>query len=144
MSEIVVKGRGIIKGRAEGEALVTKQAFMFPHGINPKTGDIVDVRHELYGENIAGKVFIFPFGKGSTTGSTWILEAIRNDKFPLAMVNKETEPIIATGVILGEMLYSRKVPVVDRPEKDVFGLVETGDWVIVDGTKGEIIIKKKK
>ena len=59
------------------------------------------------------------------------------------MVNKETEPIIATGIILGEMLYNRKVPVVDRPEKDVFELVETGDWVIVDGTKGEIIIKKK-
>jgi predicted aconitase with swiveling domain len=135
---ITIRGRSITRGVSQGEALVTKQSFMFPHGIDTTTGIVTDVRHELHGLDISGKVFVFPYGKGSTTGSTWILEAIRNDKGPLAMINLETEPIIATGLILGELLYGRTTPTIDHPDKDVFKHIKTGDLVRVDSVSGII------
>ena len=139
---LAFKGRSLVGGKAEGKTLVTRQAFMFPHGIDPKTGRITDVRHELYGSSIKGKVFIFPFGKGSTTGSTWILETIRCGNGPVAIVNLETEPIIATGVILGEMLYGVRIPVIDRVEKRLFNEVRSGDRAKIDGDTGSIEVMK--
>ena len=135
---LVFKGRSLVGGKTEGETLVTRQAFMFAHGIDPKTGKIIDVRHELHGSSIKGKIFIFPFGKGSTTGSTWILETIRRGNGPLAVINLETEPITATGVMLGEMLYGVRIPVIDRVEKRIFDVVRSGDWVKIDGDAGSI------
>ncbi len=140
--KVVIRGRCIVKGEAVGEALVTKQPFMFPHGINPETGEIIDKRHELFGLNMKGKIFVFPYGKGSTTGSTWILETIRCGSAPAAMVNLETEPVIATGVILGELLYGVRIPVMDHPDTDIFQKIETGDHVKIDAYKGTIEVYK--
>jgi len=68
-SRDVMKGRGVAPGRAEGEAVVSRRPFMFAHGIDPGTGDVTDVRSDIAGRNLKGKVLVFPSGKGSTTGS---------------------------------------------------------------------------
>ena len=140
---VVLRGRGIIGGIAAGEALVSTQAFMFPHGIDPKNGVIVDKRHELYGQSIAGKVFVFPFGKGSTSAATWILETVRNNAGPAAIINESTEPIIATGMILAEIFYDKKIPVVDNLERNPLKIIKTGDYVKVDGNKGIVEVVAK-
>ena len=48
----VIRGRGVTPGFGEGPALISKRPFMFPHGVEPKTGDVVDVRSDLLGKNI--------------------------------------------------------------------------------------------
>jgi predicted aconitase with swiveling domain len=140
--KVIIRGRSIARAVSEGEALVTRQPFMFPHGIDPESGRVIDVRHELYGSNVSGKVFVFPYGKGSTTGSTWILEVIRNNKGPLAIINLETDPTIATGVILGELLYGKTTPTIDHPDKDLFKHMKTGDFVKIDSISGIIEVYK--
>ena len=60
------KGKGVNDGKNAGPALVTGQMFGFWGGVDPATGTIIDQRHELYGQNIKGKVFVFPEGRGST------------------------------------------------------------------------------
>ena len=62
-------GRKIYKGIIEGEAIVTKDGISFYGGVDPDTGKVVEVGHELEDQSVTGKVLVFPTGKGSTVGS---------------------------------------------------------------------------
>ena len=42
-----LEGRKIYKGTAEGEAIVTKDGISFYGGVDPDTGKVVEVGHEL-------------------------------------------------------------------------------------------------
>lgn len=136
----VIRGRGVTPGFGEGPALISKRPFMFPHGVEPKTGDVVDVRSDLLGKNIRGKVLMFPFGKGSTTGSSWFLEAVRQGNGPSAIINGETEVVIATGVAIARLLYGVAIPLVDRLEEEIADRVKEGTIIQVNGDKGEVTI----
>ncbi len=134
--KIVLKGRAINPGIAEGSALVSKSAFGFTHGLDPKTGQIEDKRHEWLGQNVKGKVLVFPFGKSSTSGGHFIREAIKNGNAPEAVVMIETDPVIAAGFMISSLLYKRDVPIVDQTDKNPVEVIHTGDWVRVNGNKG--------
>lgn len=134
MEKIIIKGRGVFKGVAEGEALVTRQPISFLGGIDPNTGTVVEKGHELEGQNIAGKVLIFPGGKGSTAGSFVIYSASLRGTAPVAMINLEAEPIIATGAVIGG------IPLVDRLERNPIEVIKNKDRVRVDGEKGVVEI----
>jgi len=62
-------GRTIYPGQISGEALVSQMGISFYGGVDPETGIIIEARHDLQGQSIAGKVLVFPSGKGSTVGS---------------------------------------------------------------------------
>lgn len=79
----VVKARGVTPGRATGLMLLSGRPFMFAHGVEPSTGKVTDIRSDILGKNVKGKVLVFPTGKGSTTGSAWLLEAIRQGNGPV-------------------------------------------------------------
>lgn len=143
MKEIILKGRGVANGIAEGEALVTKQNLSFWGGLDPNTGLIIDKRHELFGKCVANKVLVFPYGKGSTTGAIVLLEAVRCGKNPNAIVNLKTEPIIASGAIMARMFYKKIIPIVDQTDKDPTEVINTNDYVIVNGDKGLVKIHSK-
>lgn len=137
-----MKGRGITEGCSRGEALVTSQMFGFWGGIDPKTGIIIDQRHELYGQNVKDKVFVFPEGRGSTVGAAVILELVRCGNAPAAIVNRKTEGILATGGILADKFYNTPIPIVDNLDRDPTEEIKTGDIVEVNGTSGEVTIIK--
>lgn len=81
------------------------------------------------GEVVSGKVFCFPFGKGSTVGSYCMYQLRLNGKAPAAIVNGSAEPIIATGAIIAE------IPMVDGVDVD---LLRSGDDVKVDADAGKV------
>ncbi|MCD6260600.1 MAG: DUF126 domain-containing protein [Thaumarchaeota archaeon] len=97
---ITLKGRAIWRGWARGEALVSNQPISFYGGVDPETGRIIEKGHELEGRSIAGKILVFPYGKGSTVGSYIILRLKRRGIAPKAIVNLRCEPIIAVGAII--------------------------------------------
>jgi uncharacterized protein len=142
-SRKTLKGRGITHGKTKGEAIVSKSPFGFYGAVDPGTGIVSDKRHELYGKNISGKILVFPEGRGSTAGAIAILELARCGTLPAAMINRITEPILATGAILAEKFYNVIVPVVDSLEKDPVNEISEGDKVTVDADKGEVTIQKK-
>ncbi len=78
MKIINLKGRKIVEGFAEGEALVTSQPLSFMGSINPKTGYIIEQGHELEGQCLKGKILVFPFSKGSTGGSYMLYDVVKN------------------------------------------------------------------
>ena len=127
-----MKARSISRGVAEGEALISHEPIGFLGGVDPRTGQVIEKGHPLEGKNISGKVLIFPNGKGSTVGSYVMLQLARNGKAPVAIINVSAEPIIAVGAIIS------KIPMVDKPEKDIYSLVKEGQKIRVDGSAGLI------
>ena len=140
MKKITLKGRGITSGITEGEAMVSKQAFGFSHGLEPDTGRISDESHEWQGQNARGKVLVFPFGKGSTSGGLYILEAVRLGNAPAAVINLEVDPVTAGGFIMAKILNDLEIPVIDRVTPNPIETIKTGDRVKVDASNGTIEI----
>ena len=131
---IELQGRKIYKGKAEGEALVTAVDLSFYGGVDPETGEVVEKDHPLEGLSVAGKVLVMPSGKGSTVGS-YVLYALRKaEKAPAAIVNKETDPVIAVGSIISE------IPTVDSVD---ITKIENGQIVKVDADRGVVSIHEK-
>ena len=131
----VFRGRSISPGKVEGETLVSKEPIGFYGGIDAKTGIFIEKGHELEGKSVKGKILVFPCGKGSTVGSYVIYGLAKNNQAPLAILNKETETIVATGVILAGVPCVDKIPV----EK-----ISTGDRLSVDAAIGTVTIVEKK
>jgi hypothetical protein len=129
MTKEIMKGRSISPGKAEGEAIVSKTPLGFYGGIDAKTGVVIEKGHELEGTNVKDKILVFPNGKGSTVGSYVIYGLKKNGVAPKAIINKETETIVATGVILAG------IPCVDGIDIDK---LKTGDKLKVDATKGTV------
>lgn len=138
-----MKGRSINGGKVKAEAIVTNQVFGFWGGVDTNTGVVIDERHELCGQSIKDKVFIFPEGRGSTVGAAVILELVRCGAAPAAMINNRTEVILATGAILADKFYHVQMPVVDQLDEDPTKVIQTGDIVEVDGDSGIVTVYNK-
>ena len=128
-----MKGRTIYPGKTEGEALVSKTPIGFYGGIDAKTGIVIEKGHELEGKSVTNKILVFPNGKGSTVGSYVIYGLKKNGVAPKAIVNRETETIVATGVILAG------IPCVDKINIDE---IKNGDRLVVDAGKGVVEVKE--
>jgi hypothetical protein len=127
-----LKGRRIYKGSAEGEAIVTRDGISFYGGVDPDTGKVVEVGHELEGQSIAGKILVFPTGKGSTVGSYTLYRMKKNHTAPEAIVNKQIDTIIAVGCIISE------IPCVDKIDVNQ---IKTGQTVVVNGAEGTVEVR---
>ena len=141
--KIILHGRALAPGVVEGEALVSKESLVWSHGVNPPTGKIVDVRVAVCGQCVKDKILVYPLGKGSTASATWILENTRCGNAPKAFLNRETELIILSGAVFSTELYGVPIPVVDRLDRNPDEVIETGDWVRVDGDRGIVEVTKK-
>ncbi|MEM7815542.1 MAG: DUF126 domain-containing protein [Candidatus Aenigmatarchaeota archaeon] len=127
-----LRGRRISKGKASGEAIVSNKTISFYGGVDPNTGVIVEKGHDLEGRSIAGKVFVFPNGSGSTVGSYTLLRLKKNGVAPAAIVNRECETIVAVGAIISD------IPCVDKID---IAKIKNGDKVVVDGDLGIVEIR---
>ena len=128
-----IKCHRVASGCASGPALVTLEAISFLGNIDAETGMVVDPAHELFGQCIAGKVLIFPGGKGSTVGSYVIYQLKKKGLAPAAMINIRSEPIVAVGAIISG------IPLVDRVGEEILRL-ESGMIVEVDADEEMIRI----
>ena len=132
MVPIKIKGRTISRGCAEGEVLISTDPISFLGSVDPKTGIVVEEKHALAGKSIKGKVLVFPHGKGSTVGSYVMYQLKKNGTAPKAIINLETEPIVAVGAIISE------IPLVDMLEKNPYEILKNGSLVLVNGSEGYI------
>ena len=140
--KLTLKGHGVIVGVAEGLALVSAQNLSLWGGLDPKKGLIIDRRHELHGQQVTGKVLVFPYGKGSTTGAIVFLEAVKCGNAPAAIINIETEPILASGALMARLFYGKTIPIIDRLDRNPVEVIRTNDYVRVDGNVGLVEIRR--
>ena len=126
-----LRGRMIKAGRATGSALVSPVPIGFLGGIDPETGRVIERGHPLEGRSVAGKVLVFPTGKGSTVGSYTLYRLARRGLAPAGIINAQSEPIVAVGAIISE------IPMVDRIDIE---RIQTGDLVTIDG--GDVTVER--
>lgn len=129
---VEIKGRGIVPGRVEGEALVSHETISGWGGIDPATGTIIERRHELFGVCFTGKVLVFPGAKGSSGWSGFFQATRLLGTAPLAMVFTTLSTKSALGAVV------TRVPTVTDLDEDPTTRLKTGDWVIVDADQGLI------
>jgi predicted aconitase with swiveling domain len=136
--DIVLRGRKVVGGVTEGEALVTRETISGWGGVNPMKGEVIESRHELRGVSFAGKVLIFPGAKGSS-GWSGVFHLTRlTGMAPLALVFNT----MSTKAALGSVVL--RVPTLTDLDGDPTQLVSTGDWVRVDADAGTLSVWKQR
>jgi predicted aconitase with swiveling domain len=136
MSAVILRGRKVVPGVAEGEALVSRETISGWGGIDPARGVVIEPRHELYGVSFAGKILVFPGAKGSSGWSGFFQTTRLNGCAPLAMVFTT----ITTKVALGAVVT--RVPAITDLDQDPVEVIKTGDWIRVDADAGTVTVKR--
>jgi predicted aconitase with swiveling domain len=136
----VLKGRCLVGGEVTGEALVSRRAFTFAHGVDPATGIVMDVRSDLRGTNVKGKVLFYPFGKGSTTASSWFLETVRCGNAPAALLTEGVDLSAVIGSVMAKIVYGKTIPVFSGFTEETASTIRTGAHVKVDGGSSEVTL----
>jgi hypothetical protein len=134
---IVLRGRKVVGGMAEGEALVTQQTISGWGGVNPLQGTVIETRHELRGVSFKDKVLVFPGAKGSSGWSVVFHLSRLAGTAPKALVFNEMTTKVALGAVV------MRVPAITDLDRDPLTLIETGDWVRVDADAGIVTIRKQ-
>lgn len=134
---ILIRGRKVVGGVAEGEALVTTERISGWGGVDPRTGTVVETRHELRGVSFAGKVLVFPGAKGSSGWSAQFHVARAMGTAPAAWLFNEMTTKVALGTVVSH------APAMTDFDRDPLALIRTGDWVRVDADAGLVTITPK-
>jgi predicted aconitase with swiveling domain len=133
----MAEARTLVAGSARGSALVLDEPLSLWGGLDPETGDVIDVRHPQHGANVSGRILVMPSGRGSSSSSSVLAEAIRAGTAPAAIVLSEPDPIVALGSVVARELYGLVTPVV---VVDSSGL-RTGDEVSVAASASRAIVR---
>ena len=127
----MIRGRAVVAGAAEGEALVTSDALSFWGGYDFHTGEIIDKHHPLAGVRAAGRILAVPFSKGSSTTTAVLLEAVRAGTAPAAIVTTGVDSFFALASIVAEVMYGKPFPVIALDATD-FAQLTTGERLAID------------
>jgi predicted aconitase with swiveling domain len=138
LAKTVLRGRKVVGGVAEGEALVTRDTISGWGGIDARTGTIIERRHELCGRSFKDKVLLFPGAKGSSGYSHYFHLARVSGAAPKAMIFTKMTTKAALGAVVA------RVPAMTDLDQDPFAVIETGDWVKVDADRGVIEVRKRR
>ena len=138
ITKIILRGRKVVSGCAEGEAIVTHDTISGWGGIDPKTGTIIERRHEIRGQSFKDKVLVFPGAKGSSGWSAYFHMARLNGASPRAMIFNKMTTKIALGAVVTH------APAMTELDQDPLAVIETGDWVKVDADNGIVEITKRR
>jgi predicted aconitase with swiveling domain len=134
---IVLRGRKVVGGKAAGEALVTRETISGWGGVNPMQGSIIETRHELRGQSFKDKVLVFRGAKGSSGWSVVFHTARLAGTAPKALVFNEMTTKVALGAVV------MRAPAVTDLDRDPLEVIETGDWVVVNGDEGTVEVRKR-
>ncbi len=141
MAETTLRAAALTPGRASGMALVLDEPLSFWGGVDPETGAVIDRRHPQFGAVVSGTVLVLPFGRGSSSSSSVLAEAIRLATGPAAIVLRERDPILLVGALIARTLYGTAVPVVALDPQG-YGSIRTGDRILVraDDDLGTVVL----
>ena len=108
--------------------MVLKEPLSLWGGLDPETGAIIDAHHPQRGVVMKGNVLVMPFGRGSSSSASTLLEAVRVRTHPTAIVLAEPDDILVLGVVVAKALYDITLPVAVVP-RPAYDSIRTGDEV---------------
>jgi predicted aconitase with swiveling domain len=131
----IVPARALIEGEAEGVIAAWSTPLSFWGGLDAATGRVIDRSHPAFGAEISGRVLAMPSGRGSSSASSVLAEAIRLGTAPAAIILAMPDAIVAVGAIVAEKLYGKTCPVLVCERAD-FERLADGAYARVSG-RGE-------
>ena len=131
MDKLTIAGKPVISGSAKGIALVSSEPLSFWGGYDWKSGEITDRRHPLSGSIAKGRILTIPFTRGSSTTTAVLLEAIRAETAPAAILTTETDFFFALASVVADELYTKPLPLVAISESD-FANIQTGNQIEIE------------
>lgn len=135
-ADVVIRGRKVVGGVTEGEALVTHETISGWGGVNPVKGEIIETRHELRGQSFAGKILVFPGAKGSSGWSAMFHTTRLTGMAPIGMLYNITTTKAALGAVV------MRIPTMTDFDSDPLEQIETGDWVRIDADNETVSVWK--
>ncbi len=118
--------RPVVAGEASGEVLVLEEPLSLWGGLDPRSGEVIDRRHPQSGECVSGRILVLPVGRGSSSASSVLLEAVRLGTAPGAILLGELDPILALGATVARELYDRTTPIAVLQPQD-YAALRSGD-----------------
>jgi uncharacterized protein len=109
----------LVPGAASGPILRLDEPLSFWGGLDSATGTIIDRLHPQRGACVAGRILMMPTGRGSSSGSATLVEALRLGKGPATILMLERDAIVVVGAMVAAELYGLTCPV---------ALVDGQDW----------------
>ena len=119
-----IRARALVPGVAAGRVLALAEPLSLWGGLDPQTGRIIDRRHPRCGEIVTSAVCVLPWGRGSSSSSSVLLEAVRCHTAPAAFLLLEVDGILALGAVVARELYHLGPPVLVLQSADYESLVE--------------------
>lgn len=127
----VIRGRPVVRGRVEGETLVSNEPLSFWGGYDYHTGEITDRRHPLSGQTASGRILAVPLSRGSSTTTAVLLEAVRAGTAPAAIITTGVDSFFALASIVANQMYAKPIPIFAIPSPD-FARLQTGDHLRIE------------
>lgn len=142
-------GRALVAGSATAVPLILTEPLSLWGGLDPHTGKIIDQRHSAVGQCVTGRVLVLPAGRGSSSASSVLLEAVRAGTAPAAIVTAVVDGILALGAVVAQEIYGAALPVVALPPASYAELVALAaeaeratTEVTVEVTDEQIILRR--
>jgi predicted aconitase with swiveling domain len=129
----------LVSGAASGPLLKLDEPLSFWGGLDPATGVIIDRHHPQRGASVAGRVLMMPGGRGSSSGSATLAEALRLGNGPAAIVMLERDAIVVVGAMVAAELYELACPVALADRRDWEALAAAARLAIEAGPTGAAI-----
>lgn len=114
--------KNVISKSVKAELVFSNEPISFVGGVNIETGTISDYRHPNYKESIKGKIFAFPYGKGSSGAGLMLMEMMRIGTAPAGIININTDPVILTGPLIQKHFYNEILPIVNLSKENYLKL----------------------
>jgi predicted aconitase with swiveling domain len=124
MKPLPIRAATLVPGRAEGHSFVLAEPLSFWGGLDAASGRIIDRWHPQSGDSIAGRILVMRAGRGSSSGSSVLAEAIRLGTGPAGIVLSTRDAIVTVGAMIAAELYGTHCPVV---------LADAADWATIAG-----------
>lgn len=121
------QARVLIAGETSGEILRLSEPLSLWGGLDPKTGEIIDKRHPNVGQIVTNKILVLPAGRGSSSASSILLEAVRVGTAPVAIITAEVDGILALGTAVSHEMYNHAPAMLVLPYPD-YELLQTDQW----------------
>jgi predicted aconitase with swiveling domain len=138
----LMQGRVVVSGQAQGQLLVGHEPLSFWGGYDYRSGEIIDRRHPLSGQNAAGRVLAIPFTRGSSTTTAVLLEAVRAGTAPVAILTTAPDHFFALASIVADEMYRKPIPIVALAPAD-FARLESGQWAEVY-PDGRVVLERNR
>ena len=130
-----MRGRVLFDGHAQGFALVLDEPLSLWGGLDPESGLVIDAHHPRRGADMSGRVLVMPSGRGSSSSSSVLAEAVRTGHAPAAILLGEPDMILAVGAEVAAELYGLRVPVLALDAPDLRAIVDGAPVTVREGGK---------